>query len=87
MLLFQEAEIKKMAKQGNRDGCVLLAKQLVNLRKQRTRSHGMSAKVSAVGSQAKVRFTIPLWFSANILAEADKSSLVLVILVTCFSVM
>jgi len=48
-----EADIRKMAKQGNRDGCVVLAKQLVNLRKQRTRSYGMSAKVSAVGSQSK----------------------------------
>jgi len=48
-----EADIRKMAKQGNKDGCVVLAKQLVNLRKQRTRSHGMSAKVSAVSSQSK----------------------------------
>jgi len=30
-----------------------LAKQLVNLRKQRTRSYGMTAKVSAVSSQSK----------------------------------
>lgn len=31
----------------------MLAKQLVNLRKQKTKSYGMSAKVSAIGSQAK----------------------------------
>jgi len=31
----------------------VLAKQLVNVRKQRTRSHGMSAKVSGVSSQCK----------------------------------
>jgi len=48
-----EADIRKMAKQGNKDGCVVLAKQLVNLRKQRTRSYGMSAKVSSVSLQSK----------------------------------
>jgi len=48
-----EVDIRKMAKQGNKDGCVVLAKQLVNLRKQRTRSYGMSAKVSGVNAQSK----------------------------------
>jgi len=48
-----EGDIRKMAKQGNKDGCVVLAKQLVNLRKQRTRSYGMSAKVSGVNAQSK----------------------------------
>lgn len=33
-----ELEIKKMAKDGNKQACAVLAKQLVQLRKQKTRS-------------------------------------------------
>ena len=43
-----EAEIKKAAKMGNKEACAVLAKQLVNLRKQKTRSHAAGAKMSAV---------------------------------------
>jgi len=48
-----EADIRKLAKQGNKEGCVILAKQLINLRKQKTRSYGMSAKMSGINSQTK----------------------------------
>lgn len=42
---FQEMEIKKMAKEGNNDGCKILAKQLVQLRKQKTRIYTANSKV------------------------------------------
>lgn len=39
-------EIKRMAKEGNNDGCKILAKQLVQLRKQKTRMYAANSKVS-----------------------------------------
>uniref|UniRef100_A0A915J7Z8 Charged multivesicular body protein 2b n=1 Tax=Romanomermis culicivorax TaxID=13658 RepID=A0A915J7Z8_ROMCU len=48
-----EAEIKKLARLGNREACVILARQLVNIRKQKNRSCGMSAKVSGINTQTK----------------------------------
>ncbi|XP_022109005.1 charged multivesicular body protein 2b-like [Acanthaster planci] len=47
-------EIKKAAKQGNKQAATVLAKQLVNLRKQKTRMYGASARVSSINAQAKV---------------------------------
>jgi len=52
-----ELEIKKLAKQGNKQALTVLAKQLVNVRKQKTRSYGMGAKVSAVNSQTKAMYS------------------------------
>ncbi|CAJ0578075.1 unnamed protein product, partial [Mesorhabditis spiculigera] len=46
-----EAEIKKLAKAGQRDACTVLAKQLVQLRNQKGKSVGMSAKLSGVQAQ------------------------------------
>jgi len=43
--LFQELEIKKLAKEGNHEGCKILAKQLIQLRKQKTRTYAASSKV------------------------------------------
>ena len=40
-----EAEIKKMAAAGNKEGCALLAKQLILLRKQKTRTFTATSKV------------------------------------------
>lgn len=48
------AEIKKSANEGNRDGCTLLAKQLVQLRKQKNRTYAANSKISSVGFQNKV---------------------------------
>lgn len=47
-------EIKKMAKAGNRDGCKILAKQLVQLRKQKNRTYAVSSKVTSMSTQTKV---------------------------------
>lgn len=44
-LCFQELEIKKLAKEGNAEGCKILAKQLLQLRKQKTRTYAASSKV------------------------------------------
>jgi hypothetical protein len=43
--LFQELEIKKLAKEGNHEGCKILAKQLIQLRKQKTRTYAAGSKV------------------------------------------
>lgn len=48
-----EMEIKQAAKRGDKQTAGVLAKQLVNLRKQKTRSHAASSKITAVGMQAK----------------------------------
>ncbi|XP_072901221.1 charged multivesicular body protein 2b [Hemitrygon akajei] len=49
-----EMEIKKMAKSGNKDACKLLAKQLVQLRKQKTRTYAVSSKVTSMSTQTKL---------------------------------
>lgn len=49
-----EAEIKKMAKSGNRDACKILAKQLVQLRKQKNRTYAVSSKVTSMSTQTKL---------------------------------
>ncbi|XP_062862566.1 charged multivesicular body protein 2Ba [Trichomycterus rosablanca] len=49
-----EMEIKKMAKTGNRDACKILAKQLVELRKQKNRTYAVSSKVTSMSTQTKV---------------------------------
>lgn len=46
--MFQEMEIKKLAAQGNREGCKVLAKQLVQLRKQKNRTYAANSKVSTL---------------------------------------
>lgn len=50
----QELEIKKMAKSGNREACKILAKQLVQLRKQKNRTYAVSSKVTSMSTQTKV---------------------------------
>ncbi|XP_070832604.1 charged multivesicular body protein 2Ba [Chaetodon trifascialis] len=49
-----EAEIKKMAKSGNKEACTILAKQLVQLRKQKNRTYAVSSKVTSMSTQTKV---------------------------------
>jgi len=48
-----ELDIKNLAKQGNKQGCVILAKQLVQVRKQKARTYTTSSKISSVGAQSK----------------------------------
>ncbi|XP_051749247.1 charged multivesicular body protein 2b isoform X2 [Ctenopharyngodon idella] len=50
----EEMEIKKMAKTGNRDACKVLAKQLVQVRKQKTRTYAVSSKVTSMSTQTKL---------------------------------
>ncbi|XP_072162159.1 charged multivesicular body protein 2b-B [Bemisia tabaci] len=49
-----EAEIKKAAKENDKDACTILAKQLVALRKQKTRSYAANTKLQSVGNQTKL---------------------------------
>lgn len=53
-LFSQELEIKKMAKTGNKEACKVLAKQLVQLRKQKNRTYAVSSKVTSMSTQTKV---------------------------------
>lgn len=51
---FQENEIKKLAKAGQREACTVLAKKLVQLRKQKAKSVGVSAQLSALQAQNRL---------------------------------
>ncbi|KAK0422466.1 hypothetical protein QR680_007589 [Steinernema hermaphroditum] len=53
-----EVEIKKLAKAGQREACATLAKQLVQLRKQKTKNMGMGAKITAVGVQNRHMYSM-----------------------------
>ncbi|ELU00221.1 hypothetical protein CAPTEDRAFT_18322 [Capitella teleta] len=49
-----ESEIKKAAKQNNKQACTVLAKQLINVRNQRTKTYAMGSKMSSIGTQQKL---------------------------------
>merc|ERR1711988_2085414 len=49
----EREEIKKAAKTGNKQAATVLAKQLINVRKQKTRTYGATSKVQAVSSATK----------------------------------
>lgn len=49
-----ETEIKLAAKAGNKEAVTILAKQLVNLRKQKTKTYAVGSKMQAVGTQGKL---------------------------------
>jgi hypothetical protein len=48
-----EGEIKKLAKTNQIGACKVLAKQLVQIRDQKTKNIAMNAKITSVGHQAK----------------------------------
>jgi len=49
-----EIEIKKAAKLGNKQAATILAKQLVNLRKQKTKTYSVGSKIQSINTQSKV---------------------------------
>lgn len=49
-----EQQIKQAAQRGDRQSATILAKQLVQLRKQKTKSFAVSSKVQSIGNQTKV---------------------------------
>lgn len=49
-----ELEIKKAAKQGNKQACVILAKQLVQLRNQETRNLAASSRITGIKTHTQV---------------------------------
>jgi len=49
-----EREIKKAAKAGNKEVCKILAKQLIQLRKQKTRTYQASAQINSISSKQKI---------------------------------
>lgn len=68
---FQELEIKKLAREGNHEGCKILAKQLIELRKQKTRTYAASSKVWGVYSHVLVHMYCKL-ISSNICHTVTK---------------
>ncbi|KAL1459325.1 hypothetical protein WDU94_011319 [Cyamophila willieti] len=63
-----ELEIKKAAKQGDKAGATILAKQLIQIRKQKTRTYAAQGKVNSIGIQNKT-------MGSNIkMAEAMKNT-------------
>lgn len=48
-----ELEIKKNAQAGNKEACTLLAKQLIQMRKQKNRTYAANSKISSIGIQNK----------------------------------
>lgn len=53
IVILKEAEIKKYANAGNKDACTMLAKQLIQLRKQKSRTFAANSKITSVGYQNK----------------------------------
>merc|ERR1712004_869844 len=49
-----EMEIKKAAKQGNKQAATVLAKQLIQMRKQKTRTYVVQSQIRGANSQSKV---------------------------------
>lgn len=49
-----EMDIKQAAKQGNKEALTILAKQLVNLRKQKTKTYAVGSKIQSIGTQGKL---------------------------------
>ena len=47
-------EIKKAAKQGNKQAATVLAKQLIQMRKQKTRTYVVQSQIRGANSQSKV---------------------------------
>ena len=39
---------------GNKEACKILAKQLIQVRKQKTRTYQASAQISSIGSKQKI---------------------------------
>ncbi|XP_030572739.1 charged multivesicular body protein 2b-B [Drosophila novamexicana] len=48
-----EAEIRRNAAAGNNDACKILAKQLIEIRKQKSRSYAAAGKIQSIGYQNK----------------------------------
>lgn len=72
-----ELEIKKAAKQGNKQVATTLAKQLVQLRKQKTRTFTASSQIGAIGAQAKSmeanqRLGTAMATSAKVMGKVNK---------------
>merc|ERR1711997_584505 len=49
-----EMEIKKAAKQGNKQVATVLAKQLIQMRKQKTRTYVVQSQIRGANSQSKM---------------------------------
>uniref|UniRef100_D3TNI8 Putative assembly/vacuolar sorting protein n=1 Tax=Glossina morsitans morsitans TaxID=37546 RepID=D3TNI8_GLOMM len=72
-----EQEIRKNAAQGNNDVCRILAKQLVEIRKQKSRTFAANSKITSIGYQNKtigtnVALSNAMGTTAKTMAEMNK---------------
>uniref|UniRef100_A0A1A9WBP8 Vacuolar assembly/sorting protein DID4 n=1 Tax=Glossina brevipalpis TaxID=37001 RepID=A0A1A9WBP8_9MUSC len=72
-----EHEIRKNAAQGNNDVCRILAKQLVEIRKQKARTFAANSKITSIGYQNKtigtnVALSNAMSTTAKTMAEMNK---------------
>jgi len=72
-----EADIKKAAKEGNKQVATVLAKQLINIRKQKTRTYTANSRIQAAGSTAKamganVKLTEAMGATAKTMGQMNK---------------
>ncbi|VDK33533.1 unnamed protein product [Gongylonema pulchrum] len=58
MSFFQEQEIRKLAKQGQKEACGVLAKQLLQLRKQKAKSLNMGARMNAISAKNREMYSM-----------------------------
>lgn len=72
-----QQEIKKNAAQGNNDVCRILAKQLIEIRKQKARTFAANSKITSIGYQNKtigtnVALSNAMSTTAKTMAEMNK---------------
>lgn len=74
-----KADIKRLAAQGNKEACAVLAKQLVKNRQQVARSYEMTSRVKGVAAQESIlrsnmRVTDAAKTSTSIMSRMNKVS-------------
>lgn len=73
----KELEIKKLANEGNKEGCAILAKQLLQIRKQKTRTYAANSKIQSVSTQSKamganVKLASAMGTTSKVLGDMNK---------------
>ncbi|KAL3998380.1 Snf7 family protein [Acanthocheilonema viteae] len=72
-----ELEIKKLAKQGHKETCNILVKELLQLRKQKAKNLNMSAHMNAVSAKTREMYSIgqmanAVGKTANVMKKINK---------------
>lgn len=77
-----KSEIKRLAAQGNKEACAILARQLVKNRQQIARSYEMGTRLSGIGMQqtlikSNMKVANAAKTSAQVMSRMNKVSIVL----------